>query len=67
MVLELARPSVPWCFAVSESPVELRCGAVLKAWELHFGAGLAVAAAAVSPAAAVAVRAAAAVQQLAAS
>ena len=44
------RPSVPWCFAVSEStartsllfrnrPLELRCGAVLRAWELQFGAG----------------------------
>ena len=50
------RPSVPWCFAVSESPaasvlqchgvllfrnrpLELRSGAVLRAWELQFGAG----------------------------
>ena len=44
------RPSVPWRFAVSESPartsllfrnrpLELRCGAVLRAWELQFGAG----------------------------
>ena len=44
------RPSVPWWFAVSESPartsllfrnrpLELRCGAVLRAWELQFGAG----------------------------
>ena len=34
------RPSVQWCFAVSASPLELHCGAVLRAWELQFGVGL---------------------------
>ena len=39
MFLEALRPSGPWCFTVRKRPLELRCGAVLRVWELHFGAG----------------------------
>ena len=31
------RLSVPWCLLLRNRPLGLRCGAALKAWELHFG------------------------------
>ena len=35
------RPSVSWCFGrlFRNLSLEVRCGVVLRAWELHFGAG----------------------------